>query len=756
MLDRAISFNFFREAPFWLIAISLFSYAGTANSYNSKNPETFRLTATQIDREIVLTGKLSDPIWKTATPVELNYEIQPGENLPARQKTLVYVLLSSSRLYIGFRAFDDKPASIRSHIADRDKMTDDDFVGVILDTYGTMQSGYEFMANSYGSQFDAMRTSNNEDASFDCVWYSAGNVDDSGYTVEIAIPFNSLRLPSDGKQHWIAEFLRNMPRDSRYQITWTPIDRNNPCLLCQGGTIEGIGGIAASNNLELLPYAMAAQTGNVEDAEDPNSNFIGGPFKGRAGIGLKYAPSSNLVLGAVVNPDFSQIESDATQISVNNTFSIFYPEKRPFFLEGAELFGTLASAFYSRMINNPLAASKVTQKSGSFSVAYLVAYDRESPFIVPGEEGSDFVGTSEKSLSNVVRAKYDFGSESFIGGLFTSRNFTAAHNYVGGVDWNVLFLGNFYFVGQALVSDTKELNAISIFDDQRRYGATRYTAAFDGESFGGRGMQVDLKRNARDYSFDLQYSSVSPTFQAQDGFVTSTNNRYLSYWQGYWLYPQNSFIENASLQTSSGLHFNDTGFLKEKWTMFGVQLQLKGQTYVWIDYFPLNDEIFHSVGFSRIYRTEFTINSNPFSELSIYFNGSIGRFVYREDVPDRGRGNNFSLEVVLKPTDKLTVDVSYSKSRLWSMDNAHLFYDGYISRGVVAYQFFQQLFVRLTGQYDQFAKKIQIDPLISYKLSPFTVFYAGSNHGFTKYSLPYGVQRTEQQFFVKVQYLWQS
>ncbi len=756
MLRQASGNRSGRAAPLWFVAILVTTYAGTAKSYNSKNPENFRLTAIHIDREIALTGKLSDPLWRSSTPAELNYEIQPGENTPARVRTYVYVLYSSSRLYLGFRAFDSVPSLIRSHITDRDKMTDDDFVGVILDTYGTMQSGYEFMANTYGSQFDAMRTGNNEDASFDCVWYSAGNVDDSGYTVEIAIPFKSLRFPPDEGQHWVAEFFRNMPRDSRYQITWAPIDRNNPCVLCQGGTIEGIRGITASGNLELLPYAMAAQTGAVGDEEDPVSPFVGGPFKGRAGIGVKYAPSSNLVLGAVVNPDFSQIESDATQISVNNTFSIFYPEKRPFFLEGAELFGTLASAFYSRMINNPLAASKVTQKSGSFSLAYLVAYDRESPFIVPGEEGSDFEGSSERSLSNVVRAKYDFGSESFIGGLFTSRNFTAAYNYVGGVDWNMLFWGNFYFVGQALLSDTKELNAPSLFDDQRRYGDTRYTAAFDGESYTGRGMQVDLKRNARDYSFDLQYSAVSPTFQAQDGFITSTNNRYLSYWQGYWVYPKNLFVENASVQTSSGLHFNDAGFLKEKWTMVGLQLQLKGQTYVWIDYFPLDDEVFHSIGFKRVYRTEFTLNSNPINALSVYFNGSVGRFIYRADVPDIGRGNNFSLEVVLKPTDKLTVDLSYSRSRLWSMDNARLFYDGYISRGVVAYQFVQELFIRVIGQYDQFAKRIQIDPLISYKLNPFTVFYAGSNHGFTKYALPFGIERTAQQFFVKIQYLWQS
>ena len=747
----------FRVASFaGLVCLSTAFFPVDGFPYDSTNPEKYRITAVHIDREIELTGRLSDPLWKSATPVELNYEIQPGENTPARQRTLVYVLFSSDRLYFGFRVFDSDPKSIRSHITDRDKMTDDDFVGVILDTYGTMQSGYEFFVNTYGIQFDAMRTSNNEDGSFDCVWYSAGNVNDTGYTAEMAIPFKSLRFAPDEKQHWMVEFVRNFPRDSRYQMTWTPIDRNNPCILCQGGTIEGIQGIAAANNLELLPYAMAAQTGSMDDVEDPASEFTSGPIKGRIGIGLKFAPSSDLVLGAVVNPDFSQIESDAAQISVNNTFSIFYPEKRPFFLEGADLFGTLASAFYSRMINNPLGASKLTQKSGSFSLAYLIAYDRESPFIIPGEEGSDFVGTSEKSLSNVVRAKYDFGSESFIGGLFTSRNFSAAHNYMGGLDWNFLFAGNFYFVGQALLSDTKELNNLSIFDNQRHYGSTQYTAAFDGEQYGGGGMQADLKRNARDYSFDLSYVTVSPTFQAQDGFITSTNTRVLSYWHGYWVYINNSIIENASLQTSSGLHFNDEGFLKEKWTMVGLQLQLKGQTYVWVDFLPLNDEIFHSVPFGKIYRTEFTVNSNLSSTLAVYFNGSIGRFIYRADQPELGRGNNFWIETVVKPTDKLSVDVSYARSRLWSMNDSHLFYDGYIVRGVFAYQFSSEFFVRLISQYDQFAKQIQVDPMISYKLNPFTVFYAGSNHGFAKFSLPYGVERTVQQFFIKIQYLWQS
>ena len=501
---------------------------------------------------------------------DISYEIQPGENTPARQKTLVYVLYNSDYIYFGFYCSDSNSKAIRSHVTDRDKMTDDDFVGIILDSYGTMQEGYEFFANPYGIQFDAMRTSNNEDASFDADWISVGSLNDSGYTVEMAIPFKSLRFPPDKEQHWKVELVRNMPRESRYQMTWTPIDRNNPCILCQGGTIDGINDIESSDNLELLPYVMGAQTGSTSDAGDPTSEFTNGPVTGRVGAGIKYSPSSSLMFGAVLNPDFSQIESDATQISVNNTFAIFYPEKRPFFLEGADLFNTSVSIFYSRMINDPLASVKLTEKSGAFSLAYLAAEDRNSPIIVPGEEGSDFVETNMKSFSNIARARYDLGSESFIGGLATTRNFYNAHNYVGSMDWNFLFGSNFYFTGQAAYSDTKEIDNQSLFSTDRLFGSSGNTATFDGEHYSGAGGQVDLKRNARDYSFDLGYNNASPTFQAQDGFITSTGTQNISYWQGYTIYPNNSIVENASLQTNTGYHFDDAGIQKERWIWIGA------------------------------------------------------------------------------------------------------------------------------------------------------------------------------------------
>ena len=736
--------------------VFLFALPSVSSAYDSPNPDKYHVTAIRINRNIDLTGKLSDPIWKLATPIELNYEIQPGENTPARQKTFVYVLYNSDYIYFGFNCLDSAAKLIRANITDRDQMMNDDFVGVLLDTYGTMQDGYEFFVNPYAIQGDAMRTGNNEDYSFDCVWYSAAHINDTGWTAEMAIPFKSMRFPAVYKQRWIVLPVRNLPRDSRYQMTWAPIDRNNPCTLCQGGTIDGIYGIETSNNVELLPYVMGLQSSSLNNTSDPTSKFANGPVTGRIGGGLRYAPSSSFALAGVLNPDFSEIESDATQISVNNTFAIFYPEMRPFFLEGANLFSTEANVFYSRMINDPLASAKLTEKTGAFSLAYLGAEDRESPFIIPGEEGSDFVSSSLKSWSNVLRGKYNLGKESFIGGLVTTRNFADAHNYVGTVDWNILFGGNYYFLGQAGLSHTKEINDTSLFSSDRYFGSTPYTATFDGQSYTGSGYQIDIQRNARNYSFDLGGASVSPTFQAQDGFITSNDFRQLTFWQGYTVYYNNSFVENASLQTNSSVKFNYDGTRKFEGSSIQAQANLKGQTFAYIYYYPLDEELFHGVQFHKLYRTEAYLSTNPVSSFAFNIWAQVGRLIYRTDTPELGRGYNMSAEVVLKPTDRFSLDFTYQRSRLWSYYTDQLFFDGYIGRAAVVYQFTPELFVRLITQYDQFAKQLQVDPLISYKLNPFTVFYAGSDHNFMKFDQPYGMERTIQQFFVKLQYLWQN
>ena len=219
----------------------------------SKNQKRFSVAAVKIQDDIKLTGKLSDPRWKSAPTVECPYEVQPGENTPANQRTFVKILYNSRFIYFGFVCRDNAPSAIRAHISDRDNIYSDDFVFVAIDTYEDNQRAYEFVANPYGIQGDLMRTGNNEDASWDAVWYSKGTVNDTGYVVEIAVPFKSIHFPSKKLQDWTIALIRNFPRASRQQFSWTPFDRNDPCAICQGGTLRGLKDLEATGTLEVLP-----------------------------------------------------------------------------------------------------------------------------------------------------------------------------------------------------------------------------------------------------------------------------------------------------------------------------------------------------------------------------------------------------------------------------------------------------------------------------------------------------------------------
>ncbi len=742
------------------ILASVVSRSAAQASDDTSNATKFVIRAVRIHRDIDLTGKLTDPHWKLAQRVHLDYEIQPGNNTPAPQKTTVMVLYNSRYIYFGYDCHDTEPSKIRAHVTQRDNAFDDDFVGVIMDTYDDHQRAYEVFENPFGVQMDGLRNGNNEDMSFDMIWRSRAAINDSGYTAEMAIPFASLRFPAEKIQNWGIEFIRNLPRESRIQISWVKLNLNNPCLLCQMGTLEGLKGLQSTGSTEVLPYAMALESGNINDNSNPTSGFSNGPVQGRFGVGMKFVPNPTLSLEGVVNPDFSQVESDAAQISVNNTFALFYPEKRPFFMDGSDIFSTLIQAYYSRTINDPIAAAKVVEKTGPFSIAYLGAEDRNSPFIVAGEEGSvaDNNGNNAflspfRSFSNILRARYNFGLNSYVGALATTRNFTRAHNYVGGLDWSLFFDNSYTFDGQFLFSNTRELNDTNLVSDPSHFGNTRFTKAFDGQEYDGTGFLARFRRLARTYSFSLTYTDYSPTFQAQDGYVYSNDLRMLDMIHSLEFYPNDGLLDNWGVDMESALQFDYQGARKHEYIIPDFYLNLISQTNIYVSYMLVNNEMFNSVNFTGVNRWNFSLYSVPTSSISLSLNAAVGRFIYRADPPAIGRGHDISAELIVKPTDKLSVTFDYSRSRLSNIVSGQLLFDGYIARLVGIYQFNTKLFVRLIGQYDEFQKEFEIDPLFSYKLNAFTIFYAGSTHSLQGYGEPYGFVQTGREFFIKLQYL---
>lgn len=737
---------------YYIFLLILICFISSTHSQNYILP---KIEVVKINESIELTGKMDNNIWSKALPVELNYEIRPGDNIPAPQKTYVRSLYNDKFIYFAFQCFDTRPEEIRANISDRDRIFQDDYIIVAIDTYGDNQRAYEFALNPFGIQGDLLATNDNEDINFNAIWHGKAAKTKDGWIAEMAIPFSSMQFEEKDVQNWKLNIVRNIPRTSRHQISWARIDKNIPGFMTQAGIMEGLKNIKSGGSLELLPYAMGQYNGSLTDYDDPNSAFEYNDLDGRIGGGIKYSPSANFTLDAVINPDFSQIESDAAQISVNTTYALHYQEKRPFFLVGRELLNN--PMYYSRSINNPLGAARIMGKSGKFTYMYLGAYDRNTVIVIPGEEQSNTVETNQKSFANIGRLKYEFGDDNYLGGMVLTRNLDGGSNYVLGFDWRYKFWKNWYFNGEVFASRTNELDQPDhpdLEDEDRKFGNTDYTAKLDGEDYSGTGVHLVLSHNQKHYNFYTVINSFTPEYQTYNGFFTNTGTRQLFIENEYVIYPKDSFIERVDLAVGGNLQFNFDGTKKEQVVRPNISLQMKGQTYLSITYLLVNDELFRNIQFDNINRFFFNLNTQPTKELSLWMNGQVGKFIYRDDNPVMGKGHSFSAGLTYKPTSQTNIDFSYSRARLSGEKTDELFYDGNIYRLVGIYQFNQYMFLRTIVQFDTFSDSFQFYPLFSYKLNAFTTFFVGATSDYSKYESKDAFINTDQQYFMKIQYLF--
>ncbi len=741
-----------------LLAASLLMAAAlTAKSAPTGTTDTPKpsLPAVKIEGNITLTGKMDDPLWLQAMPVELNWEIMPGENIPAKQRTTAWMLYNNDYLYFGFRCYDTLPSAIRANLSDRDKMFGDDFVVVSIDTYNNYQKGLEFAVNPHGIQGDLiMMGSGNEDPSYDMVWHSAASMDEEGWIAEMAIPFSVFSFNSAEIQDWTITVCRSMPRDSRYLLSWTTLDRNNPSWLGQGGLLKGLEGIKPGKSLSFLPYVMLEQKGERTDVADPDSPMDQSKLKARVGGGITYSPGPNTTINAVINPDFSQIESDAGQIDVNSTFALYYPEKRPFFMSGMDLLQT--PMYYTRTINNPLFAAKINGKAGKLSYLALAADDRNTSVIVPGEEQSNTVTTEERSYAGVARIRYDMGNENFVGTMFLNRNFTGAHNYLGGLDWNLKFWKNWYFQGELFLSHTKEINNTGLFSNTREFGSTGYDAAFNGEKYYGTGMHLALMKAGRKYNLTLVQNNFSPTYQTYNGMFPEVNSRTSFMNHRYTFHINKKYIQRIRLGIPASLGYNYDGVFKEFNIQPSIYVSMIGQTTLFYSYMPVNQERFRDVLFKGVNRSQFIFETTPLKGVNVSFSGSAGKYIRRSSAPELGKGYSLDTELSLEPTSWLKTSFSWSTARLESIATGDEFYNGHIFRNVTTVQFTRKLFIRGIGEYNTFDESFNIYPLVSYKFNAFTMFCAGMTRDYLEYNLDDTnmYRTTGHQYFVKLQYLF--
>ena len=353
----------------------------------------------KLQGDIAIDGQLDDAAWQGALVQEIAYDIQPGDNPPAPVRTVVRIGYTDDALYVAYHALDPDPASIRAHLRDRDAAFNDDWVGLFLDTFNDHRRGYELVVNPLGVQGDIIRdetnANNQEDSSWDGLWQSAGRITAEGYDVEMRIPFSTLRFPTGGgDQHWGISLFRNWPRDKRHQLTSHRVPRESNCFECQWGQYTGLSGARQGRNLDIVP-TITVGTEQTRDAA--GTSWKSGDTSIEPGVDVSWAPSPNMTLNATINPDFSQVETDQLQLGFNDSFALFYQEKRPFFLEGADYFTTPFQVLYTRQVADPDYGLRVTGRQGGSAYGAIVARDATTLVLVPGVLGSGFEQLDQKA-----------------------------------------------------------------------------------------------------------------------------------------------------------------------------------------------------------------------------------------------------------------------------------------------------------------------------------------------------------------------
>jgi hypothetical protein len=674
---------------------------------------------------ITIDGVLDEPAWRDALSMRLEFETRPGENTSPLVETECLATYDEKSLYVAFRAFDPEPGEIRAHLQDRDTTFGDDMVGIKLDPFNDERRAFQFFVNALGVQFDSVEddVSGEEDHSWDVIWSSRGRITEQGYEVEIAIPFHQLRFPrGDGVQTWGFDAVRFYPRSQTHRIALQPVDRDIACQLCQMSKVRGIEGINPGRNLELVPTLTSARTDEREDFPDGELNE--GSLDSEIGFTGRWGMTPNLTLNVALNPDFSQVEADAAQLDVNNQFALFFPEKRPFFLEGADFFSTPLDAVFTRTVADPSWGAKVTGKQGPHALGIFVARDEVTNLLFPGSTGSDSTSLELESTDVVMRYRRDLGESSALGVLFTGRDAEGYSNRVAGIDGLLRLSDSDTIRFQGLTSQTEyPAGVVEEFDQP--------DGRFTDSAFG-----IHYGHNSRNWDWWAVYSEVGREFRADMGFMPHGDHSVLEGGLSRtWWGDEHDWFTDIELGGDWESSRDQSGQLLEEEVDVYVRLSGPLQTRAFLGW-GIGDEYFDGVTFEDLRSMRFRLSMQPRGGVRFGIGGNIRDAI---DFANTRRGERF----VLAPNLNLNLGLRLQAAL------EHVYQDFDVAEGDLfeanltqlrlVYQFNLRTFVRTIFQY----RTIERDPdlyveevdaknerlftqfLFSYKLNPQTVLFVG-------------------------------
>lgn len=708
----------------------------------------------RVEGAIKIDGVLDDDAWQHATRIIIDTETRPGENIPARVETTAYLFEDGERLFIAFDARDPDPSAIRAYLRDRDSAWNDDIVGVVLDTYNDERRAFEFLVNALGVQMDLTNddVNENEDDSWDAIWDSAGQINGQGYIVEMEIPLSQLRFPStEGVQTWGIDLIRFYPRDQRYRFSNNSLDRNRNCYLCQVGKIEGLDGVSPGRDLEIVPTITAS---SIETTDDPAVTPLQDQgTDGEAGLNVRWGITPDLTANLAINPDFSQVEADVAQLDVNNQFALFFPEKRPFFLEGADYFSTPIDAVFTRTVADPDVGAKLTGKRGDHTFGVFAAQDAITNLLFPGAFGSDTTSLNQDNTSFVGRYSYGFGDASSVGALITTRDGNDYHNYVGGFDARWKINDQHSMLMQYLQSETEYPGEVVTEFEQPAGG------------FSGHAGVVGYDYDSRNWFAYLRHFERSEGFRADLGFVPRVNVSHQVMGLGrIWHGEETDRWTRMELHGDWDIAHDDQGRLLEREIEAYYSINGPQQSYFEVGGLT-RDVLFDDVLFKEI---KFSVYGEIQPRGGLVF-GLWARVGDQVDFANTQLGDELRLEPFIdwNVSRNLFMRIRGTIVKLDSKQGPKIFDAGvYDTR--LTWQFNRRSFVRVTVQYqdvtrntDQYidevdarSKDVGRQLLFSYKVNPQTVFFLGySDQHIDDDSLD-RLTTSDRTLFMKIGYAW--
>ena len=699
--------------------------------------------------------------------VENYIQREPYPGQESTQRTEAFTGYDDENIYVVVLAFDDTPELIRGNLSAREDIFGDDWVGFMIDTFNDQRSAFAFASNARGIQFDARWTEGSSrragfDPTFDAVWFNEGQLTNQGYMVSFTIPVRSLRFNESDIQTWRVQFTRTIPRNNE-ESHWPEYSVNVEGRLNQTARLTGIRDVSPGNNYQVIPFFFAREV----DALDRKA--FGGPkfdayTEQEVGLDAKFVFNDSWALDLTLNPDFSQIESDEPQVTVNERYEVQFPERRPFFIENADFFATDSTLVFTRRIVDPEGGIRLTGRSGEYGFGSILINDA-----APGmNRDTDDPLRGEKANIAIIRGFKDLGDQDRVGFLATERQLGDGHNRVLSFD------------GRFLLNEN--------WSTQMQLIGTESEPSTGGIETTGYQRNMMINREGRTYTNHTHFLETTSDFRTELGF------------QNRWSKPNTSGVHQ-----SSGLNFYPENSAITRWggSVFGVYLEdRQGEkiftqlqpgidfrfetttlNFNWTDYEEiLKPGDFPGLNSVRSYdydTWQVGFNNNTFEAVQIkgsYREGSTLNLVPQAGyLPSVADTNRIDFNVVFRPFDQLSIANTYFLTELETQGGTKIF-SNEIIRSNWNYQFTKELSLRFIAQYDKTEagpatrlkddENLNFDVLLRYVINPWSAFYAGYNSNQSNFDIvdiegerelivANDLRRDGDQFFVKFSYLFQ-